>query len=112
MKLLIVAFAGAALVFAPPGHADPDEVEAPPVDSATFAESLKQVGITFADPAQAVAAAHTLCDLAATGESSMELLTDITTANPKLSVSDAARFATIAAKTYCPDQLKTGKSKG
>ncbi|TXH22421.1 MAG: DUF732 domain-containing protein, partial [Mycobacterium sp.] len=38
----------------------------------------------------------------------LELLTDITDANPALSVPDAARFAAMAAKTYCPQQLNKG----
>ncbi|WP_442777327.1 DUF732 domain-containing protein, partial [Sphaerotilus montanus] len=46
--------------------------------------------------------------LAANGETSLELLNDVIEANPGLSVADAARFTTIAAKFYCPHQLQSG----
>ncbi|BBZ23219.1 DUF732 domain-containing protein [Mycolicibacter hiberniae] len=109
MKLLIVPLvATAAVVLAAPGHAYPGTAEPDEVDSAEFIASLNQVGITFADPAQAVEAARALCGLAANGESGLELLTDITDANPELTIPDAARFAAISAKTYCPHQLKGG----
>jgi len=109
MKLLIVPLVAAAtLVLAAPGHADPDAVEVSAVDSTEFITSLRQVGIVFDSPAQAVAAAEALCGLAANGETSLELLNDVTEANPDLSVADAARFAAIAAKTYCPHQLNKG----
>lgn len=109
MKLLLaplVILAGLAL--AAPGHAEPAEGEAKTVDSAEFIASLQQVGIIFDDTEHAVAAAEALCGLAANGESTMELLNDVTEANPDLTVADAARFAAIAAKTYCPHQLKKG----
>lgn len=109
MKLLFVPLAAAAaLALAVPGHADPSVVEVSAVDSAEFISSLRQVGIVFDDPAQAVAAAEALCGLAANGETSLELLNDITEANPDLTVADAARFAAISAKTYCSHQLNKG----
>ena len=109
MKLLFVPIVAAtALVLAAPGHADPEVVEASSIDSTEFITSLRQVGIVFDTPAQAVAAAEALCGLAANGETSLELLNDVTEANPDLSVADAARFAAISAKTYCPHQLSKG----
>ena len=112
MKLLLVPLVAiAAVVLAAPGQAEPGVVEVSAVDSTEFVTSLRQIGITFADSGQAVAAAQAVCGLAGTGETGLELLTDITDANPGLSVADAARFAAIAAKSYCPHQLeKAGKS--
>lgn len=107
-SLLGACVAASAVALAGPGHADPGVVEASAVDSTEFITALRQVGIGFADPAQAVAAAEALCGLAANGETSLELLNDITEANPDLSVADAARFAAIAAKSYCPHQLQAG----
>ncbi|MCV7384547.1 DUF732 domain-containing protein [Mycolicibacter longobardus] len=108
MKLLFVPLvATAAIAVAAPGHAEPGVV-ASAVDNAEFVASLQQIGITFADPAQAVSAAEAVCGLAANGETGLELLNDITDANPALSVPDAARFAAIAAKSYCPQQLQKG----
>lgn len=112
MRFAIVAFAAAAAIaLAGPGHATPGVVEVSAVERAEFIEALHQVGISFADPAQAVAVAEAECGLAANGESSMELLNDITEANPGLSIADAARFTAIAAKFYCPHQLAGGGSK-
>lgn len=109
MKLSFAPLVAAtALILAAPGHADPTAVEVSAVDSTEFITSLRQVGIVFDDPAQAVGAAQALCGLAANGETSLELLNDITEANPDLTVADAARFAAIAAKTYCPHQLTKG----
>ena len=83
MKLLFVPLvAAAAVVLAAPGHADPTVVEVSSVDSTEFITSLRQVGIIFDDPAGAVAAAETLCGLAANGETSLELLNDVTEAKP------------------------------
>lgn len=103
--------AAAAFALAAPGHATPGVVEVSAVERAEFIEALHQVGINFGDPAQAVAVAEAECGLAANGETSLELLNDVTEANPGLSVADAARFTAIAAKFYCPHQLAGGGSK-
>lgn len=111
MRILFAPLAAvAALAFAAPAHAEPGVVEASAVDPAEFITSLHQVGITFADPAQAVAAGEAVCGLAANGETGIELLTDLREANPSLTINGAAQFATIAAKTYCPHQLAPAKS--
>lgn len=99
-----------AIVLAAPAHAEPGVVEASAVDPTDFITSLHQVGIAFDDPAQAVAAGQAVCGLAANGESGLELLTDLREANPALTISGAAQFAAIAAKTYCPQQLTPAKS--
>ncbi|OBH19889.1 DUF732 domain-containing protein [Mycolicibacter terrae] len=100
----------AAIALAAPGHADPGVVEASAVDPSEFITALHQVGITFADPAQAVAAGQAVCGLVANGETGLELLTDLREANPALTINGAAQFAAIAAKTYCPQQLTPAKS--
>lgn len=111
MKVLFApVVATTAIVLAAPGHAEPGvveagAVEAGAVDSREFIDSLHQVGITFDDPAQAVAAGQAVCGLAATGESGLELLTDLRNANPALTINGAAQFAAIAARSYCPHQL-------
>ncbi|MEB3068419.1 DUF732 domain-containing protein [[Mycobacterium] vasticus] len=111
-RFAIVPFAAAAAIgLAAPGHATPGVIEVSAVERAEFIEALHQVGISFADPAQAVAVAEAECGLAANGETSLELLNDVTEANPGLSVADAARFTAIAAKFYCPHQLEGGGSK-
>lgn len=108
--LLTPIVAATAIVLAAPGHADPDVVEAGSIDTSanqtsTFIASLREVGITFTDPEQAVSAGQAVCGLAANGESGLELLTDLRDANPALTINGAAQFAAIAARSYCPHQL-------
>lgn len=112
MRLLLAPLlATTAVILAAPGYAEPGVVEAREVDPSEFIASLHQVGISFTDPQQAVAAGQAVCGLAANGESGIELLTDLRNANPELTINGAAQFATIAAKSYCPEQLeKPGKS--
>lgn len=111
MRLLLAPLlAVTAIAIAVPGHADPGVVEANAVDPTEFITALHQVGITFDDPSQAVAAGQAVCGLAANGETGLELLTDLRAANPALTINGAAQFAAIAAKTYCPHQLAPAKS--
>lgn len=106
MRILVAPLLAAiAIALAAPGHADPGVVEASTVDPTEFIASLHRVGIDFDDPAQAIAAGQAVCGLAATGETGLELLTDLRNANPALTINGAAQFATIAAKAYCPQQL-------
>lgn len=117
MKTLLTGLiAVPAILLSAPGHAEPGvveagSVEAGAVETPVFLAALREAGIAFADPQQAVAAGQAVCGLAATGESSLELLTDIRAANPALTINGAAQFATIAARSYCPQQLApAGKS--
>lgn len=118
MKAWFVAIvlAATAIVAAAPGHAEPGAVEAGSVDGSAnetpaFIASLHELGIAFTDPEQAVAAGKAVCNLAANGESGLELLTDLRNANPALTINGAAQFAAIAARSYCPQQLApAGKS--
>jgi hypothetical protein len=122
MKLFFAPLVAApVIVLAAPAVAEPGAVEASAVEASAaeagaaetpaFLASLRQVGIAFADPAQAVAAGQAVCGLVANGESGLELLTDLRNANPSLSINGAAQFATIAARAYCPQQLEpAGKS--
>lgn len=97
--------AAAAIVLAAPGHAEPGVVEANAVDPGEFITSLRQVGIAFTDPEQAITAGKAVCGLAANGETGLELLNDLRNANPALTINGAAQFAAIAARSYCPQQL-------
>jgi Protein of unknown function (DUF732) len=89
-----------------PAHADPGIDEPPNGDDGAFLSSLRQLGISFTDPNQAIGAGHAVCGLVARGESGLELLDDLRKANPALTMGGAAQFATLAAKSYCPRQLE------
>jgi hypothetical protein len=89
-----------------PAHANPGIDEPSYGDDGEFLSSLHQLGINFGDPAQAISAAHHVCGLAERGETGLEVLNDLRDQNPGLGTGGAARFATVAAKSYCPSQLE------
>lgn len=117
MKLLL-ALLGVALgiVTAVPAHAVPGEDEAAADENnEVFIADLHKVGISFANPDQAVAAGKAVCGLISRGVSGLQLLNDLRDNNPALTTNGAAQFATISAKSYCPRQLESaegGKGSG
>lgn len=114
MKLLF-ALLGVSLgiVVAAPAHAIPGEDEAAVDDNnEIFIADLQKVGISFADPSQAVNAGKAVCGLIARGVSGLQLLNDLRDNNPGLTTNGAAQFATISAKSYCPRQLDASAKGG
>lgn len=115
MKLLL-ALLGVSLgiAVATPAHAIPGEDEAASDENnEVFIADLHRVGISFADPDQAVAAGKAVCGLISRGVSGLQLLNDLRDNNPALTTNGAAQFATISAKSYCPRQLDaSGAGKG
>lgn len=88
---------------AAPAHAVP----APPVsgDDAGFLAELRQDGISYPNPNQAVAAGKAVCTCLNNGESGLGLIHDLKTRNSGFDMESASQFAAIAAKYYCPQQL-------
>ena len=88
---------------AAPAYADP----APPVDGddTGFLATLRQDGITYASPGQAVTAGKAVCTCLNIGESGLRLIHDVKTHNPGFDMESASQFAVMAAKYYCPQQL-------
>lgn len=114
MKLLLALF-GVALgvVAAAPAHAVPGEDEAATDENnEVFIADLHRVGISFAEPEQAVAAGKAVCGLISRGVSGLQLLNDLRDNNPALTTNGAAQFATISAKSYCPRQLDASAGGG
>ncbi len=111
MKLFL-ALLGVSLgiVAAAPAYAIPGEDEAATDENnEVFIADLHKVGITFADPDQAIAAGKAVCGLIARGVSGLQLLNDLRDNNPALTTNGAAQFATISAKSYCPRQLQAAE---
>lgn len=109
MKLLGALIAGVTVVgLAAPAQADP-EPGAQPDDAgfgnAAFLESLRDAGITYRSPSQAVDAGRAVCGLVDRGEPGLQVIADLKSNNPGFTTDDAAQFAAIAANTYCPHQL-------
>ena len=104
MKLLLAVLGVTAMVgLAAPGYGDPDGGPAP--DNAGFLAALRQAGITYSDPGQAIGAGQAVCTCLNNGESGLQLVHDVKTRNPGFDMEAASQFALIAATYYCPHHL-------
>ena len=101
MKVLLVALISLAAVvgMAVPARADSNDD--------AFLASLQAAGITYQDPARAMAAGKTVCKLIDQGKQMADAVKTIQSANPGLRGDNAARFTAIAASVYCPQALST-----
>jgi hypothetical protein len=103
MRMLMALLGVSAMItFAAPAHADPVELAG---DDAGFLAALRQVGLDFASPGQAITSGKAVCTCLSNGESGLELVHDVKTHNPGMDMESASNFAMIAAKFYCPEHL-------
>jgi hypothetical protein len=100
-RLPVLAVLTAAIGLAVPAHADPADPDA------DFVATLDKAGITYRSPQQAIAAAKQVCALMGRGQTGPDVVRQMTQANPGFAEAGAAKFAAIAAKTYCPQYLIT-----
>ncbi|SPM37360.1 hypothetical protein MRAB57_5207 [Mycobacterium rhizamassiliense] len=103
-----------AIALAGPAHADPTTSATPtpdPAVDADFLAQLRQAGLNFQDPAAAISAAKTVCELVDSGEQDTNIVNNLQLRNPGFSGNGAARFTMIAANSYCPKYL-TGEGRG
>src|SRR2546423_9198468 len=100
--LLVVLGVSTAIGLAAPAYGDPGNEGG---DDAGFLSALRQVGITYHSPDQAVGAGRAVCGCLNNGESGLELVHDVETRNPGFNMESASDFAMISAKFYCPQQL-------
>jgi hypothetical protein len=105
-SLLAILGVSLGLMLGVPAHAEPG-VDEPAGDenNGDFLANLKQVGIGFSDPAQAVSAGQAVCGALHNGMGGLHLIQHLQESNPALTENGAAQFATISAKAYCPKQL-------
>ncbi|CDO88084.1 lipoprotein LprJ [Mycobacterium triplex] len=111
MMLLSVA---STIALAVPAHADPSPSPSPapdPAADANFLKELKDAGLTFSDPAAAISAGKTVCELVDAGHSDQEIVNNLQLRNPGFAENGAAKFTAIAAGSYCPKYL-TGEGRG
>ena len=98
MKRLLALLGVAAMIgLAAPAYADPDDLSG---DDAGFLAALRQVGIDYANPAQAITSAKAVCTCLSGGESGLELVHDVKSHNPGMDMEVASNFAMISAKFY------------
>lgn len=105
-RLLAVLGAAAVIGLAAPAHADPGGNG----DDAAFLASLRNAGITYQDPGQAIAAGKAACGLMDSGKSGLEVISKLQSKNPRFTLDGAATFAKLAAMSYCPNQLQAKNS--
>lgn len=103
---LLVALIGvwAVIGLAAPAYGEPD---AGGVDEASFLASLRSAGITYKTPEAAVQFAQAVCTAMGNGEYGPQMVNDLKGQNPGLTTDHATSFLAIAAKFYCPQQLRT-----
>jgi hypothetical protein len=99
----LVTLAGLAAVLGvvAPAHAEP----ATSGPDANFLAALRQAGITYQDPAVAVAAGKKACELMDQGNPEVGVINSVSSSNPGFTPDAAAQFTMIAAGTYCPQHM-------
>jgi len=65
----------------------------------------QQAGLTYQDPAAAIAVAKAVCALVDKGTPDSEIVKNLQLRNPGFTGDGAARFTTLAAGEYCPKYL-------
>lgn len=106
MKRLLMPTSVAAMVaMAPPAYADPQS----DLD-AQFLSELRSAGLTYQDPAAAIAVAKDVCALVDKGTPDTEIVNNLQLRNPGFTGNGAAKFTALAAASYCPKYL-TGEGR-
>jgi Protein of unknown function (DUF732) len=104
-RQLMLLSVAATIAVAAPAYADP-----PPNDDADFLAQLTAAGLSYQDPAQAVAVAKAVCQLVDKGTPDTEIEKNLRLRNPSFSGNGAAKFIMLAAGEYCPKYL-TGEGR-
>jgi Protein of unknown function (DUF732) len=104
-RVLILTSVAAMIGMAAPAYADPQSDA-----DADFLSQLRAAGLTYHDPAAAIAAAKDVCELVDKGTPDTEIVNNLQLRNPGFRGNGAAEFTTIAAGEYCPKYL-TGEGR-
>jgi hypothetical protein len=104
-RLLMLLSVPTMIVVAAPAYADP-----PPNNDADYLQQLTAAGLSYQDPAQAVAVAKNVCQLVDKGTPDTDIEQNLRLHNPSFSGNGAAKFITLAAGEYCPKYL-TGEGR-
>ncbi|MEZ0382706.1 MULTISPECIES: DUF732 domain-containing protein [Mycobacteriaceae] len=95
-KTTVAVFAMAGLMgLAAPAAAEPGD--------AGFLGALDQMGISYPNPADAVAGGQAVCRYIAEGHSVNQAAKGVKNANPSLTLTKASQFVGIARASYCTD---------
>ena len=99
--LVMLAGFAAVLGVATPAQADPGNSGR----DASFLTALNKAGITYQDPAVAVAVAKKACELMDQGNPEVIVIKSVSSSNPGFTADGAAQFTMIAASAYCPQHM-------
>lgn len=111
VKLLLALLGITTMIgLAVPANGDPgveqsSSTDQGAVEGRAFLESLRTAGITYTSPDQVITAAKAVCGLVDRGEPGLEIISDLKTNNPGFATDDAAKFAALSARSFCPYQL-------
>jgi hypothetical protein len=98
-RLLMLTSVAAMIGMAAPAYADPSG------NDAEFLKHLKNAGLTYQDPDQAITVAKSVCDLADKGTSGTDIVDNLKKQNPAFTGDGASKFTAIAASHYCPKYM-------
>lgn len=104
-RLLMLTSVAAMIGMAAPAYADPQS----DLD-AHFLSELKAAGLTYQDPAAAIAVAKQVCALVDKKTPDTQIVSTLQQQNPGFTGNGAAKFTTLAAAGYCPKYL-TGEGR-
>jgi hypothetical protein len=76
-----------------------------------FLVSLNAAGITYPDPARAIAAGKWVCQAVGQGTQMADVVKTVQAQNSGLHGDNAARFTAIAANVYCPQALSAAAGR-
>jgi Protein of unknown function (DUF732) len=99
-RLLMLLSLPTMILAATSAYADP-----PSANDVDFLTNLTAAGLTYQDPAQAVAVAKGVCQLVDTGTPAPDIEKDLQQRNPSFSGNGATNFIILATGEYCPKYL-------
>lgn len=98
-RLFVLAGVAATVILAAPAHADGADGDT------EFLAALSGAGLSHRGPDRAIAAGKAVCQLMDSGLSPMDTVAAVQYTNTGFTTTDAAKFATISATTYCADHI-------
>lgn len=102
-RVLLLVSASVMLGLAPQAHADGAGGS---VDDGQFISALAGAGLSHrGSDVVTVSAGRAVCQLMDAGLSPMDTVVAVQTTNPGFTLENAARFAAIAAGSYCPNHV-------
>ena len=107
-KLVGLASLAVVIAMAAPANAEPND-DTRGTDG-LFLASLETEGVSFKNGPAAITAGKQTCKFMDQGHAKSEIVESLSSANPGFTAADATKFATSAAKAYCPQHVADSNS--